>query len=360
MMHAVETELVNFKRLADDKSIEQRNDLIGHVADLYLLTVERCPSELVATYDDVLIRLADLVETATLKVVSEKIATHDKAPKGFLRRLAVDDIEVARPVIRNAVDLAVDDLISIARLGSKPHLLELADRKALPVEVTDIVVEEGDVEVHHRVCANESAQFSERGFRTLLDSSLTDEVLQERLSTRRDLPAAIVTALVEEASEAVRRKLKSRGFEPAERSLGEAKAIVAERLSADPWLQRYDFDSAARLVGLRARAERLTEPMILDYLRGGQFAEGVAALAIMAEIPMEAVRHWSMRSDPKPFLYVCRALDFGKATVAALLEAGPWLRKLDRQGRSDALQAYELLDPALSRRIIEQLSGSGA
>ena len=86
------------------------------------------------------------------------------APVGVIRILALDDdIEVARPVLKNSSRLDDSDLIAAAGSKGQLHLAAIAQRRTLSEAVTDVLVERGNKYVAHSV-RTRGARFSDAGF----------------------------------------------------------------------------------------------------------------------------------------------------------------------------------------------------
>lgn len=348
------SELVDFDRVESTHSQEERNRLMTQVAQLYSLSSDRVNPELLAVYDDVLVRLADLVEEEALAFVAEKLAPLANAPRGMVRRLADQPISVARPVLEKSHALSDDDLVEVASTQSRDHIDAIASRQSLSPPVTTILVDRGDAPIKRKLADNPGAQFSEPTFTRLVEDSADDEGLQDSLAAREDLPSAVVEALIDVGTSAVRERLMRDGRHEAAKRVKEAAPLAAERLRNDQWLVRYDFESAYRSVCRSLKSQPVDEKSVRAMAETGKYAEAVVMFALCAGVSLEEAKHWSVRADPKPFLIVCRALGFQRDTVAAFLTLGPWLRRLNREEREQSLNEYE----AMSRRMAEQVFSS--
>jgi Uncharacterised protein conserved in bacteria (DUF2336) len=86
--------------------------------------------------------------------LSDRIASVDNAPERLIRRLAHDDaIEISGPVLTRSDRLGQDELVAIARTKSQAHLAAIAGRTELGEQVTDVLVERGDVTVARKIAA---------------------------------------------------------------------------------------------------------------------------------------------------------------------------------------------------------------
>ncbi len=352
MTEALKTELVNFKELASVECSGRREELARHVATLFALTSDRCSDEQVEIYDSVLLRLVDMVETEVRKHVAEQLATLQRGPGQTLRRLAEDDIEIAEPVLINSCVLSEDDLIRIANMKDAPHLIAIAQREVLSVDLTDVLVNRGDLHVRLKVAGNDGAMLSPASFTKLVGDAASDADMQMTLSERCDLTDKHIRELVVVVGEDVRQKLKARGRREEAERLSEATTIAAQRVSNQYWLSPYDFDEAQRCVDQLAKRGMVTEAVLRRFAAENRFAEAVAAFAWMVHCGVEEVSHWMVRTDPEPFLIIAKAFGLSSGTVRALLSVGPWEHRLTLQTRRDAIYTFEKLTVTEAKRRV--------
>ncbi|ODN70064.1 hypothetical protein [Methylobrevis pamukkalensis] len=111
----IESNLIDFKSLDRDPTPNRRDELMRSVASLFAVTSENCTLEQIEIYDQVLSRLADMVETEARAFAAAKIAPLRRAPEDTIRRFARDEIEVARVVLAKSPVLTDHDLLDIIR-----------------------------------------------------------------------------------------------------------------------------------------------------------------------------------------------------------------------------------------------------
>lgn len=348
------SELVDFERVERTQGQKERNELMTQVAQLYSMTSDRIDPEMVAVYDSVLLRLADMVEEEALAFVAERLAPLANAPRTMIRRLASEPIKVARPVLEQSPVLSDEDLVEIAGESDNEHLEAIAGRETVPQIVSAVLVDRGDRPVKMRLTRNKGASFSKRSYTKLVDEAQSDEAMQSSLADREDLPPSVVKALIDVGTETVRQKLLKRGKTLAAHRVDEAATLAAERLSNEQWLSRYDFDAAYRAVSVQVKRKPLSENVLAEAAASSKFPEAVVMFALLAEVPLEDVKHWSVRTDPKPFLVVAKAVGLSAGTVEKFLQIGPWLRRLDRDIREKALSDYIAIDTNVAEKILLQ------
>lgn len=142
--------------------------------------------------------------------VAAKIAEAAWAPRDLVMALALDDIDIAAPVIGASEALLEDDLIDIARLGARSHREALARRPGLAPAVCDALVALCETEVLAAVLENASARLSDAAFHVCLDAAKSESALHAPLVRRNDLPLQIVEAAYLMLGEALRAEIAAR------------------------------------------------------------------------------------------------------------------------------------------------------
>ena len=169
---------------------------LRRVTSLFLDKSSQLNEQQIGVFDDVLVHLIQRIETKALVQLSKHLAPVDNAPIETIRQLSRhDEIAIAGPVLIQSNRLSEGDLVNIAKDKSQGHLLAISGRVSLTEAVTDVLVERGDVQVHHTLARNAGAQFSEFGFASLVQKSSSDEGLAEKLGLRLDIPLELLRPL---------------------------------------------------------------------------------------------------------------------------------------------------------------------
>ena len=104
---------------------ESRARALWHTTDL--LIAGRYCEEDVATFGEVIERLADEIEVEARAQLAQRLARVDNAPLNVIHKLAFDDeIVVAGPVLRESGRLDDDVLVANASTKSQAHLLAIS------------------------------------------------------------------------------------------------------------------------------------------------------------------------------------------------------------------------------------------
>src|ERR1700753_2087791 len=127
---------------------------LWHATDI--LIAGRYSEEQIATFGEVINRLADEIEHTARVELSGKLAPSDNAPLAVIKELAFDDsIDVAGPVLEQSERIDNKTLIASARSKSQQHLLAISKRKSLSDAGTQVLVVRGSAGVGNFVRAVE-------------------------------------------------------------------------------------------------------------------------------------------------------------------------------------------------------------
>lgn len=142
--------------------------MLREVTELFLSQANHLDEKQIGIFDQVLVRLVEIIQTRTLAGISESMAAVANAPVDLSLKLARhSEIEIARPVLTKSSRLTTAHLVEIASAGSQDHLLAISQRAQIEAPVTDVLLNCGGKAVAQSVAGNAGAQFSERGLATL-------------------------------------------------------------------------------------------------------------------------------------------------------------------------------------------------
>jgi len=299
---------------------ETRGRALNYAIDLLLSGSYNATD--VATFGEVISRLADEIELAARADLSKRLARSDKTPIGLVHKFARDDaIQVAEPMLSQSDRLDNGILVDIARTKSQAHLLAISKRKSLDAVVTDVLVTRGDKSVVNAVASNEGARLSDFGFLHLVKRAEGDSILAEHLGLRKDIPRRLFQQLIAKASRDVKKRLldaQSKLDPEVEASLSD----VTARLHSKFGPASRGFYAAKRVVSAQHRLQHLSEVSIADYAASHRIDEATVGLSLLSSLPYEVTERILFDSDREMLLVVTKALDFCWNTTMSLLFLG--------------------------------------
>jgi uncharacterized protein (DUF2336 family) len=296
-----------------------RAEALRYVGDLFEFGADQFSAAQIAEFDDIFTRLVDDIEISARAILANRLAPMRTAPPAILRMLAFDDaIEVSGPVLTQSPRLDNAILIENARVKSQQHLLAISRRAQLEAVVTDVLIVRGDHHVLRSMAANHGAKFSDDGLAKLIERSEGDDELAYRLGARRDIPRHHFLKLLAKASETVRAKLEAE--DPLNgREIHQAVAAAARQVQAKTAALSRNYAAARENVGKRKAAGQLLESNIEAFAKADQFEETTVALALLCDLPVEAVERAMTQDRAETILIIARAADLSWSTTKAIL-----------------------------------------
>lgn len=307
---------------AEEDGPEHDARIFGEVTDLFLSNVGRLGDSQIAAVDGVLAHLIARVDATTVIQLSEALATIDRAPRQTIRQLAFHDRpQVAAPVLRSSNCLSDADLLEIVKSRGQQHLLAICDRKALNEALTDALMRFGDVNVSNALARNTGARFSECGYATLVGRAERDEVLAEKLGVRLDIPGSLLRELIGKVADVVRARFLT-ASRPVAREKAQNSAAAA---SAQGGVARkaIDYTQAQSEVVALNRTGKLNDSIVNRFAVRGEYTHVVAALALKADVKVEAIEPLLEPDRVYGLIVACKAARLTWSTTTMIVRNRP-------------------------------------
>jgi uncharacterized protein (DUF2336 family) len=293
---------------------------LWHATDI--LIAGRYSEDQIATFGEVINRLAQEIEHTARGELSSKLAPSSNAPFSAIKKLAFDDsIEIAEPVLRESERIDTKTLIAAARSKSQQHLLAISKRKSLSDAVTDVLVVRGSAEVVTSVAANAGARFSGLGFLHLLQRSEDDSILAEQLGLRKDIPRHLFQQLITKASDEVKRKLANERPDMGD-LIHNVVTDLTGTIHAKFGPASKNYFAAKRMVSRLHQYGDLNEDKVFEFAHSLKFNETAVALSLLCEVPVDVVERALVDSNREAVLILAKSQDFSWATTMSLLFLG--------------------------------------
>jgi uncharacterized protein (DUF2336 family) len=330
----------------------QRNEMLWRITDLFLADANRYSVEQVGLFDEVITKLARAIEAKARAKLSIRLADVQTAPAGVVRMLAFDDdIEVARPVLKESERLNESDLVANASSKSQQHLAAISERKSLSEAVTDVLVTRGNRDVVHSVARNKGARFSDAGFRMLVKRSSGDDTLAMHVGTRGDLPRQHFLRLLEQASATVRSRLAAENPTAAAAVEGVLTEVVGGIRSETRKISS-QYATAAAEVGRLKQGGQLGEAEVYKFARENRFEEATVSLSMLCNVELDAVERALQDRGHEIALILAKLAGFSSTTAKAILLLKTADRGISAQDLDSALRTYEKLQIETARRVL--------
>jgi uncharacterized protein (DUF2336 family) len=300
-------------------TVARRVETLRRVTDLFLNNVIHYSDGQLAMFDDVFECLVAHMENSAKVLLAQRLAPVDNAPPRIVRTLAFDDlIEVAAPMLSQSGRLDDQALIENAHTKSQRHLLAISFRRTLSGAVTEALVERGNDEVVRSTASNPGAEFSEKGYTTLLSRAESDDAIATCVGLRPSIPRHHYLQLIARASASVRKKLEAANPATPD-EVSNAVAEVTRRARSVPASLSPQTGIAHALVRSLYEDGRLDEAEVSAFAAAGKFDETNAALACLANVPVAVAETMMIESRNEGIYILAKVAGFSWATVKAII-----------------------------------------
>ena len=333
-------------QLARETAPESRFALASSITDLYAERGQRLKAREEEMIEEILDRLVRAFEIDLRKAMAERLAQRPKVPRSLILLLADDDIEVARPILRDSLLLAAADLVDIIQRHGEGHQLAIAERSALDESVSAALVETSNVVVVETLLRNPGAKLKTQTLEHLVAEARWVERYRAPLVQRRELTEDLARRLVGLVSGVLRQYIL-KTFEIDPESLDEdLEAAAGQSLDAAITQAGQELRALpAQLSGLK----RISPQLLIKILRKGDLPMFQSLFGELACISKDRLAYILAQPESRAFAVICRALDFAKPDYAVMLFMIRQLRGIDQRDdpRSIArmIEFYGELDP---------------
>ena len=114
--------------LAKEGSSEKRRELLRQITDVFLADPPERSDRESMLFDEIVGTVAADLETQVRIELARKVAVSNVPVQRTARRLAMDVIEVARPVLEHSKALSEADLIDVIQAKSQDHMMSVTKR----------------------------------------------------------------------------------------------------------------------------------------------------------------------------------------------------------------------------------------
>ena len=333
-------------------TVARRVETLRRVTDLFINGAVEFSDDQVALFDDVFQCLMHHIETSARALLSNRLASVDRAPPQTVRALAFDDlIEVAAPVLSQSERLDDEALIDTARNKSQAHLKAISLRKVLSGAVTDVLVQRGNDEVVQSTVNNPGAEFSERGFTRLVSRAEGNDSLATCIGLRPNIPRHVYLKLLAKASAAVRTRLEA-AHQPMAHGVSYAVREATRLVRSSPSAISGETAIAHALVKSLYDDGRLDEYQVTAFAEAGKFDEANAAIAALASVSVSIAENMMVETRAEGVMILAKISGMSWSTVKAIIEMRDHLAGKESSDLEACKATYERLRPSTAQQVL--------
>lgn len=321
-------------RLAADQDA-----LLRRLADLALLPASLVSPQERSILDTMLASLVTRFEPAMRKRIAERLAPQADAPRELALALALDDIDIAMPLLSEGLTLKAGDLAHVAREGTEAHRMALAGRKDLTSDVADTLIDGADTGLVRRLLENRTAELSLRGIETLARRSAAEPELLVPLLARPELTVRLAHQVFWWAPAALRLEILSR-FTAERRHIHNALDEILEGdFMPDPALS-----TALSVVRRPAPADKAYLHQLLANASTSGLSVLTEGLAVLANLRPGTMFRILNDAGGEPLSVYAKAAGLNRKEFGDLIVAAVDLRQGALPRKGDLERMGELFD----------------
>ena len=348
-------------KLAHGRSAEDRQRLLLGVAAL----CDSAPltSGSAAVLSEILLTLAGQAEREVRKILAERLADAAWAPPALISMLALDEIEIARPVIAASPLLRDADLIRVLVEATLEHQIAVARRPNLSGSVAEAIIDRGEAVTMTALASNRTADIGEAAMRRLVEQSRRIAGLRAPLTRHPRLSEAMAQQLYLWVGQALRQSIGER-FRIDDlllnQAVQEAASAAAQNASwrAIPTRKGDDrerIEMERRLVEKLQSAGQLRPGLLIRALREQRFVLFEQTLIALGGFTPAQVRGAIHAATAEPLYLACVAVGVDRAVFPSMLAE---VRKLTGGAPGDSGWTAAAMNAHSAARAFRQMMES--
>lgn len=297
--------------------------------------------------------------------LAEKLSTAAWAPNALVNVLALDDIEIAAPIIAGSPVLNDLDLVRLLLEATIEHQVAVARRPELAHTVVSAILEQAEPTVLAALAGNHTAHLTEADMAELVEAAKTIAELRAPLSDHPRLTNRLAERLYLWVGLALRKGLAERftlNEQPLDQALAAAIARAQQGVDPQPSPRTHRNGEREameqRLVDKLHAAGELRPGYLIRALREERLGVFTAALAMLGQFDIEDVRTTLNSDRPELLALACASVRIDRSVFPDILQM---VRDLnngkpggDEESSRRACEAFAPVSPEMAASAFRQ------
>lgn len=337
--------------LAKEGSSEKRRELLRQITDVFLADPPERTDRESELFDEIVNAVAADLETQVRVELARKVAVSNVPVHRTARRLAMDVIEVARPVIETSKSLSEADLLEVIKAKSQDHMLAVTKRPDIGENVSSALVAKGEDRVVVSLLENRTAKMDRETYQRVAERAEVNPVLHAPFVRNAQVPLDLLNNVYLRVEHDLRREImrKFHGVSPAE--LEAALEASRNHLSSAYGALPDDFQIAKDQIAALEKKAALAPPVLVQLLRENKRTAFLLAFAKLVDVEFELGRRLVDTNDIDALAMLCRGAGFERGLFVTLcitiMNDGAGLSKAEKYS-----QLYEQVPVAAAQRAL--------
>jgi len=235
-------------------------------------------------------------------------------------QFALDEIDVAGPVLRHSQALSEDLLLKVVNEKSQQHMMAVTQRSTVSPRLSHALVERGDDEVVSSLLGNDGAAIADNTYDMVMERADTSPMLQAGLVRRKSVPLDLLNDLYLKTEADLRREILAKFGEvkpeELEKAFGRSRSRITTRYRRLP----EDIEAARKRLAALEAQRLLAPPILASLLREGPASRTafILTFAKLADVEFEVVQQAVDRADSDTLALLSRGANFDRGLFVTL------------------------------------------
>lgn len=304
--------------LAKETSSEKRRDLLRQVTEVFLAEGAARSNREAEIFDDIVEAVAADLESQVRVELARKVAASAAPVVRTARRLAFDEIAVARPVLEKSGALTQSDILDVIAQRGDDHMLAVTKRADITENVSSALVARGSDNVVAALLENRTARIDRATFERVADRAQTNPVLHAPFVRNQNVPLDLLNSVYLKVEGELRREImkKFHGVSPSE--LEAALIASRDRLSAAYGVLPPEYGDAAKYVAGLEKAGNLKPPMLVQLLREQKRTAFLVAFSRLVDVDFGLTHRLVEAGDMDALAMLCKGAGFDRGLFVTI------------------------------------------
>ena len=281
-----------------------------------------------ALLNSIFLGLVAGAEREIRKRLAEKLSTAEWAPPALINVLALDEIEIARPVIASSPLLKDPDLIRLLIEATIEHQIEVARRPNLGASVVSAILQAAEPAVMTALASNHSAELGSDDMQRLVAAAKEVAAMRSPLTRHPKLTNGLAMQLYLWVGQALRQALAERfRLDPKLIEAALAQSVQEAHMAAPkgqtPVILARDGEREAmeqKLIEKLHSAGQLRPGYLVRALQEGRLSLFTVALATLGRFETDHVQRVINSDRPELLGLACAAVGIDRSVFPSILD----------------------------------------